>query len=350
MKATTRILVTAAVLSATPKAWAESTTGAAFLQVTPSVRAFGLGMANAMTAIGAEAVGANPANLGLMPRRFDVYSSYASLISGSQYEHLSAAYAPASLPLDACGIAVTHLQTSGFQGADSQGNLTGASYGTGDTAVSLTGSAAVTSRLRLGVTSKMIQSQLAGYSSNLAFGGDLGLTYTFGPRSKPVSVGASVTNVGQGLRYLSQTDRLPTAASLGLALPVGPAMFVAEVNRLLYQQRTEAGIGVELGLGPVAFRGGYLAQNQTGNLSLRDQSAAGRLFASGLTAGVGVQVGATRLDYSLAAQAVEFGMTQRVGLSLQFGGASGKGEDTQSERWHTSEDRSDWMIRSLGSY
>src|SRR5581483_1616450 len=95
--------------------------GAAFLEINPSAHAYALGESYALTALGAQALGSgsNIANLGLMTRRYDVTSSYASLIGGAAYEHLGAAWAPSSqiLGLDAVGFSVTRLQSGGFQGA-----------------------------------------------------------------------------------------------------------------------------------------------------------------------------------------------------------------------------------------
>jgi len=337
-------------LAAFPKAAAaDSTAGAAFLQVNPSAHAYALGNSVAVTALGAEALGSNPANMGLMTKRFDLVTAYASLLDGAAYEHFGGAMALDSgiLGIDALGVSFTRVQNSGFQTADSQGNLTGGSFGAGDTAASIGGSARLNSNLRLGLAGKMIQSTIGGYSSNLALAGDLGMTYTapmFG--RKPVSIAASLVNVGPGIRFIQQTDKLPTAANLGVAVPLGPAMFIVEINRLVNQQQTTVSTGLEYAMGPVSLRGGYLAQNNSSNLALKDEKN-GALLGS-VSGGVGLRFGAAQLDYAVSQQAVEFGMTQRVTLSLQWGGATSHSSSNR-DGWH-SQDRSDWIIRSMGSY
>src|SRR5579883_1670434 len=175
-----RILTLSLAFLATNAA-ADQTAGAAFLQINPSATAYALGQSHAVSALGAQALGANVANLGLMTQRFDVVTSYAALMDGAAYEHIGAAFAPQSqvLGLDAVGFSVTRLQDGGYQGADAQGNVTGASYGVSDMAITAGGSARIGSDLRLGLAGKVIQSSLANYSSNLAPAADLGATYTF---------------------------------------------------------------------------------------------------------------------------------------------------------------------------
>lgn len=341
-----RVAVAAAMWVAFPCAALAQTSGAAFLSITPSARSYSLGLSNVVSALGAQAIGANPANLGLMNERFEAFSAYASLMDGMQYEHLSAAFSPVSEPfgMDGFGLSVTRLQIGGLQEADANANQTGNSFAAGSMAVSLSGSAKLTSDLRVGLTGKAIQSQIGSYRSGTSLGSDLGLTYTLSQFRQPVSVGASVTNMGQGLKFLDQRDPLPTAANLGMAVPFGPAMAVVEVNRLINDKKTEVGMGMEYGIGPVALRAGYLAQNQAGNLALQD---ARNKFLAGLSFGLGVHAGPVKLDYAVSQQAVEFGTTQRVALSLAWGGSKAA---AGGEPWKKDPNRSDWLLRSMGSY
>src|SRR4051812_1499979 len=86
---------------------AASRSGAAFLEISPSARSYALGRSNGITALGAQAIGANPANLGLMSQRFEVFSAYASLLDGPQYQHVAAAFDPDFGALDGLGLSVT---------------------------------------------------------------------------------------------------------------------------------------------------------------------------------------------------------------------------------------------------
>lgn len=328
---------------------AQQATGAAFLGVTPSPRSYALGMSNAVSSLGAESLGANPANLGLMTDRFEAFTAYASLMDGAQYQHLAAAFAPdyASV-LSGIGVSVTRLQTGGIQGADASGNMTGASFGSSDMAVTLGGAFKPAPNLLLGVSLKAIQSELAGYKSNTARAADLGLTYTFPQFGRPISVGFSVTNLGEGLKYISQTDPLPMAADLGVALPLGPALAVVEVNRRVRERQTTVSSGLEVGLGPVSFRAGLLTQNNGANLAAKDQTGAARML-NGLSGGLGLKVGAVKFDYAISQQAVEFGTTQRVAFSVRWGGVRAAAS-MREQTWRRDPDSSDWMIRSMGSY
>src|SRR5690242_14116595 len=88
------------------------TSGAAFLKTDPSPQSYAMGNSNVVTSLGAQANGANPANLGSMSRRFEVFSSYASMLGGVQYGHLAAAMAlPSSFIIDSLGFSVTRVQS-----------------------------------------------------------------------------------------------------------------------------------------------------------------------------------------------------------------------------------------------
>ena len=319
------------------------TSGAAFLMIPSSPRAYSLGQSEAISALGAQAIGANPANMGLMKHDYELFTSFAATIGGAQYGHFAAAFSTPNLgPVNSLGLAVTRLQIGGLQGADASGSYTGTSFGASDTALAFAASGSLTQDLRFGVTAKGIQSQISSYSSNWALAGDAGLTYTFSQFSKPLSIGLSVINVGQGLKFAGQTDPLPTSINAGVAAPLGPVMAVFEINHWIYNEVTEAGLGVEYALGPVAFRAGYLAQNAPQqNLALKDQSVTAQALG-GLTFGLGVNAGPVQLDYSVAQQAVDYGMTQRVGLTIKWGKPEHR-SDVAMKRTSARES-SEWLI------
>ncbi|MBI4060438.1 MAG: PorV/PorQ family protein [Elusimicrobia bacterium] len=343
---TFRMLLGSTLVSACLSGPASATpSGASYLQVAPSARAYALGRSYGITALGAQSMGANPANLGLMPTRFEVFSSFATLLDGSQYGHIAMAFDPEGGRFDGIGLSVTRLQTSGLEEADTNGSLTGRSFGSGDMAVALGGSAAVTPSLRTGLAVKALQSEIAGYRSNLALAGDAGITYTFAGWSRPVSLGASLTNFGQGVRFIEQTDPLPTTANVGVAMPFDRAVFVMEANHLLPERQTQAGLGFEYNLGAIAFRTGYMAASQSGDLARKDEKAGALL--GGISGGVGIKFGVARLDYAMSQQAADYGPTQRVALSIQWGGRTPRG-GASSRGWGNSP--SDWLVRSFDNY
>lgn len=319
--------------------------GGAFLTVQPSVRAYALGVSN-VTAVGAQALGSNPANLGILSRRFELYTAYANQYGGSAYGQVAAAFDPGfqQIPIDALGISVTSLQTTGLQSADASGNLTGGTFGAGDMAFAAAFSGHASDALRFGATGKIIQSQIDGVRSNVAAAVDFGLTATFSTFSKKMSAGFNVDNLGAGLRYVGQTDPLPTSVNAGLAVPLGPVLGVLEFSDLVNDGAASVGIGAEYGIGPAAFRLGVATQigNPNGsNLAQQDQSGASRLLV-GLTAGVGLRMGFARLDYAVSQQAVDFGMTQRLGLTIDFGRTPSR----DSAPHHYDPQRPDWYLGS----
>jgi hypothetical protein len=296
------------------------TSGAAFLKTTPDPRAFALGMSGVVSSLGARAISANPANLAQMPKRYEIFSSFATMMSGAQYGHLAASYAPSKagfIPLDGLGISATQLRAGSMQQADAAGNQTGSGFGAGNLAVALSGSKKLNSAVGVGLTVKAIQAQIAGYRSNTALAADLGMSVAV----SRVTLGFSANNIGQGIRFLDQTDPLPSSINMGLSMPLGPITAMATASRFVAERRNSFGLGMEYGLGPVSFRGGFSAQTGAGkNLALADQGAGGQAMA-GMLAGAGVRLGSSaRLDYAVSQEAVEYGFTQRISFSLQFGG------------------------------
>jgi len=72
-------------------------------------------MASGITAQGAESIGANPANLGLSSQRYDVFTSFATMVDGTPYEHVAAAFSPQGALdfLDRVGLSEQALKPSG---------------------------------------------------------------------------------------------------------------------------------------------------------------------------------------------------------------------------------------------
>ncbi|MBI4376284.1 MAG: PorV/PorQ family protein [Elusimicrobia bacterium] len=324
--------------------------GAAFLRISPSARSYSLGQSQGITALGAQSLGANPANLGLINGRLEFFTSYAALAGGAQYQHLAAAmtHQPV-LGIDSVGVSLTRLSVGSLETVDGAGARTGGSFEASDMAISAALSTALTAGLRVGAAAKILRSQIAQYRSNAALAGDFGLTYTMARFSRPISIGMSVTHMGQGIKFIEQRDPLPTAINCGMALPVGMMTMIAEVNRHLEDRMTEVGTGLEFNVGPMAFRAGYLVQDKLGNLASKNQTGAARFF-DGISGGLGLRVKALRIDYAISQQAIEFGSTHRLSLTLQWGRKADVRKEAAAPDWRAQPDRSDWMIRSLGSY
>src|SRR5690348_10340155 len=90
------------------------TSGAAFLKIDPSPRSYALASADAVAVSGAQAIGQNPANIGLMSQKYEVFTSYETLLDGTQYGHAAVALNPSFLPdsldsIDGLAFSITRL-------------------------------------------------------------------------------------------------------------------------------------------------------------------------------------------------------------------------------------------------
>jgi hypothetical protein len=309
--------------------------GSAFLSISPSPRSYALGGTDTIVAEGAQALGANPANLGRGAAPDEVFAAHQILIGGSQYDHIAAVFSPAFLPgsLESVGVAVTRLSVGAIPGADALGNKTGDSFSAEDTAVTAGASVRLDGGLRLGADVKALKSQIGGYNSSVGLAADLGARYVF----RGLTVAAGITNAGEGVRFVGQRDPLPTAVSAGISMPVGSSLdLVAAVSREIYAQTTDLRAGVEWGVGPAALRAGYsYSAGSPANLALADQSGAQRILG-GLSGGFGVRWHGVEFAYAISLQAVDYGATQRVGLSYAWGGRAPRKADTSLEPEHPS--------------
>ena len=217
-----------------------------------------MGQAN-LAAEGAQAIGVNPANMNLTTYRYEAFTSYSNVIGGEQYTHIAGAFMlPHPLQyLDTLGLAVTNLSINNIQGADTAGNLTGSSFGAGNLAVSLAASGLIMPDVRWGGALKTLNSSIGSYNSGLTMAADLGARYDFHGFSKPMTVAASITNMGPGVKFMSQTDALPTSFDVGWAGHFGSLTTFLDMNELINQSVFQYGIGAEYSVGPVAFRVGY---------------------------------------------------------------------------------------------
>ncbi len=313
-------LALTALISGIPEICAKS--GAAFLKVDPSPRSFAMGGTNSVMAFGAQAIGANPANLGVVKRKFEAFTSFSNLVNDEQYSHIAFAInRNTTRPhfIEGLGLSVTHLKVTGGEARDRTGAKVGGSVGSLDRSISLTASSLVTSNLRFGMTGKFIQSELAGYSSGLTLAGDLGLNYDVKRDRMPMSFGMSLRNMGKGVRYLNQTDSLPSSIDTGVGLGIGPGTIVMELNQLLADNKTNFAVGMEFGMGPLSLRAGM--NSGAGQTYSKDKFAS---VIQNFSSGIGLKLGTMKLDYALSSQVGDFGLTHRAALTFQWGSSLSK--------------------------
>lgn len=255
----------------------------AFLKVQPGARVMSLGQAYTAVADDLESVNTNPAGLSRMESRQASFA-HAELFEGAKLDAVS---------VGAKGVAlsVLRLGQGKLEGRDEQGNPNGG-FSAADTAISLSGA-----YRGFGATVKVLDSRLADRSAT-SFALDLGAQHAV----RGVTFGASVRNLGPGLRYSDQTEPLPLAAAVGAAARLGGAFLIsAEVAHRPSTGRTIVSVGTEYAVHP-AF-------------ALRAGSGLTGMNAVGL--GFGFKVRGASIDYAFS-PAGELGTSQRIGLSSRF--------------------------------
>ena len=314
-------------------------TGSAVLKLSPSAQAYALGRTDAVSAQGAQAMHANPANLHRMNGRIELFSAFMNLMEDAQYGHatLSLNRSPSGKRfIDALAVSVTHLKVGDVEGRDNEGNRTGDSFGSGDTIFGIGMASRFHSGIRIGATAKGIQSEIAGYKSDLGLAADVGMNYDTTLLSRAVSLGLSANNLGRGTKFISQRDPLPTSLNAGASVGLGPVAGMIQVSRQVNDKMTDVRFGMEYGFGPVALRAGYRTQNGAAEtLSSDGQGNAAKLM-EGLTTGLGLRVGSATMDYALSQEVKEFGLSHRIALTIQWG----KGASTAEVRRAPAQEKS----------
>lgn len=265
--------------------------------------------------------------------KYDFIGAYQSLLGGAEYEHIAFAGRPESLApyVDGLGVAVTNLSVSNIPGANSSGNTTGGTYSAGDLAVTLGAASSLGHGVRLGLDVKAVQSTIGSYRSNWALAADVGANWraVLGDETRPTTFSFYADNFGQNQSFVSSSDRLPSAIAIGVAQPVfqRSTAFV-QFQNLVYDDVATVGAGFEYGYGILALRLGYSYQfNGPSNIAVTDQSSTTNKELSGITGGIGIRWQGVSFDYALSQQAVDYGATQRVALSIAWGGGD-VGADT----------------------
>jgi hypothetical protein len=135
----------------------------------------------------------------------------------------------------------------------------------------------------------------------------------------PIRLGAAVLNVGSGLRFIDQVDRLPLKFSLGgLWQPARPLILALDFTHEPYDDRSTLHLGAQYSLTVFDFRGGY-------EQIVRGEKDKSLSVAEHLRGGLGIRFSRYRADYTLAPFG-DLGLTQRFTLSMRFGPGSTEDE------------------------
>ena len=279
---------------------AQARSGLSFLKIGVGARA--TGMASAYTAIANDVTSIywNPAGLASVKRN-ELAAMHSEWLAGSNFDFLGFGrpWKRGSLALG-----VSALTHPALEARDETGKRVG-SFDARDTAITLAYGQRLMTGLQTGMGLKLIQSQI-GQDKGQGYAFDLGMSWNSAQR--PISLGLSALNLGPGIRYISETTKLPLTFSLGAAWHVIPGLALsADIRRLVYDGRTNLSLGTEYMLLPMfTVRGGYLLSSAT---SLQQANALGM--------GFGLKLMGQKVDYAFTPFG-ELGATQRISLNWRF--------------------------------
>jgi hypothetical protein len=192
---------------------------------------------------------------------------------------------------------------------DALGQLTsvGGTFGARDWGVAVHYGLRLNEELSVGGAVRYIRSEIDDVTAN-GVAADLGARWRVSSIEGLV-VGASVTNVGTGLKYIRTRDDLPAAVRLGAAYDVRSLNLMLAADVVKYLDRdVDAGVGAE-------WRPIELLKLRVGYRSQGDD------VDEGLTAGIGFNLAGLEIDYAYVPFGV-LGEAHRVSAGYLFGGGS----------------------------
>lgn len=279
--------------------------GSTFLNIGTGARPEALAGAYTALADDVHAMHYNPAGLGGIARP-EAGATHAQWLVGSQFDFLGYAH---PTYLGNLGFSVSRLASGAIEGRGADRKRT-TTYDAVDSAYTLglgRGASGLLpgGRTRLGASAKLIERRIGAVSgSGMAF--DLGMTHELSGR--PFTLGASVLNLGRGIRFLEQTDPLPLSVTAGVSCRLaGIAALALDVRHDAVAGGTHVSLGTEYALlSGVALRAGYASATAAGSAAP----------IGGLGGGLGIKLGNYRADYAFTP--FSLGNVQRVSLGARF--------------------------------
>lgn len=223
-----------------------------FLTFTPDARAAGLGDAGVATSPDIYSIYWNNGKLAFLEQTIGATLSYTPWLSNIT-DDMFIGYAAACYKIDssqAVGISLKHFDLGKFEINDDVGSFV-ANFNSYETAIDVTYSRKLSSKIGLGLTGRYIRSDIPGQfalledlqpGKTLAF--DLGVYYrnrlNIAKKPTEFSFGIHISNLGQKLSYDGGIQQyfIPTNLRLGAALsseisPDHQVMFAIDLNKLL---------------------------------------------------------------------------------------------------------------------
>lgn len=321
-------LLTALLLCGAPGYGAgPGTSAATFLNLGFGARPLALGEAFVAVADDASAMHYNPAGLGFGAgaasrqglRRYEMLASHAMHIQDIRLSQFGFAARP-------WGMSLTHLSLDGIERRTSETAQPEGRFGASDMMLGVSYGKRLTEwGVGVGMTGKFIRQSIGEYSAS-AYAADVGALYRFA--GSPVSVGASLTNLGTKVRFIEQGYPLPLTVRLGAAYGMTarfPHALTAQVD-LPRDNAPALRLGMEyLGFGPFALRAGYrtttAAQRTAALGKALGSEAPGLAEFYGMFMGAGFRSKFGSMDYTLLPYG-ELGNAHRFSFNVRFGGAA----------------------------
>mgnify|MGYP001578545622 CR=1 FL=1 len=278
-----------------------------FLKFEPGGRQSAMGGTYAAYGSDVFALWGQPAALGSAPRAWQVGFQHAELFQGVTQEYLGIAggfgdRSRVGLVVNTVGIDDL-LRTTENAGGQLTG--TGGTFGARDLAVALNYGIQMSEYITLGAAAKYVGSEIDDVRAS-GFAADFGVQMRL-RNIEDLTIGASVTNVGTGLKFIRTRDDFPTTFRLGAAYRIRSMKLLLAADAVKSLDRDfDGGVGAEWR--PVEIlklRVGYRTQGDD--------------VGEGLTAGLGVNLAGLEIDYAYVPYGV-LGDAHRVSAAYLFGG------------------------------
>ncbi len=300
-------LVAGVSLLSTMSYGSSGTEGASFLDIPVGAGPAALGSAYTALATDAYAPTWNPAGLGFLPDN-EVAGQHLAYLESIHYEYLSFVH-PFKNKDDetvrGLGVSAQYLASGDISGTDINGNSTG-NFSTYYGAYNLAYGQAVTSKLSLGLTGKLINAKIDDVSAS-AYAADLGALYKMNDQ---INLAATLVNLGSKLTFLSNGDSLPLAFHLAGSWKPNAHWLVSTEG--VYPQTGLASFhvgGAWRPVEPVSLRVGYKTDTLKGLNAI-----------SGLTVGMALHLWNQEFDYAWSPYG-DLGSAQYFSLLFRFGAA-----------------------------
>lgn len=280
-----------------------------FLKFEPGSRYAAMGGTYAAYGTDVFSLWGQPAALGTAPSAWQVGFQHAEIFQGVTQEYIGVA--GGINDRSRIGVVVNTVGISDLLRATENGagqlTGTGGTFGARDLSVGVNYGWRMNEEITLGAAGKYVGSRIDNVSA-AGFAADFGAQMRL-RNIEDLTLGASVTNVGTGLKFLRTRDQFPTAFRLGAAYRFRSLRLLLAADAVKALDRDiDGGVGAEWQpIDALKLRVGY--------------RAAGRDLGEGLTAGIGFNLAGLDIDYAYVPYGV-LGDAHRISAGYSFGGGS----------------------------